>query len=217
MSRTIRRLPTGRRSKKYRNIGYYNRVWHVHTRAAHLLKTPLKPQQQGRHERRHGLWLFTPNRWTYSRPDVYSAYTDLEPRPCKFSIAGPKWVDRVEFESPWVQRLIAQGWTYNSRYESRSTGPEEWDYVLVDLGPDFRDSWVWRRNPDFDTVQHDAYLEWLQAHQLVYRNGHYKGHRSGYAKFMRRDKQADHQVERSRRAADLRKLVAEANVVDDAY
>lgn len=210
MSRTIRRLPTGHRSKKNRYIGYYNPVRSFDTSVANLLRNPPSPPPaRSLTQIRYGLWLKRPRRGYYYQYE-YDYYRDEDYRYFSNSISGPRWVDAEDFHHPDIQFLINNnGWTYDKKTKKKQTGPESWNYETIDLGPDFKKTVVHRLNPNYNEEADDVYREWCRAHRIVVRNGHYKDHHPGYAKFKRREKQADHQVERSRRAAALRKLVAE--------
>jgi hypothetical protein len=208
VSRTVRSLPVGK-SKKYGRIGYYNRVPNFNPLDIHLLRNPLKPQSRGWHEPRYGLYLHKP----YGAEYVPTAWLPAPSRGMKRSNAGPIWVDGWRYHEEKFQHLIRAGWTHEWEYESRRYGPEEWavdNYVRV--GPRFYKHRLWVPNPDWDEDADDAYYNWNRVHEIVCRNGHYKGHRQGYRKWMRRAKQADHQVRRRRLVAELRDLVEEAMI-----
>ncbi len=154
---------------------------------------------------RHGLWLHAPdlpvqdrNRWKskYTEP-----YADDDFRQYDTSYAGPKWVDKADFNTPAVQGLILRGWTFNRKTEHVFRGPNEWNYDYIDRGPDFRDSRVWSINPTFDEDRHERYQEWKAVHTLVCRNGHYKDRRQGRP--IRWNKLNDHRLTRHRAKADL--------------
>ncbi len=211
MSRTVRRLPTGDESKKNRKIGYYNSIRRFHPSAIHLLKAkPPAPQSKGWQVERFGLWLHKPH--SFYDSDPYEYYSIDDPRQYIHSIGGPRWVDAKNFSLKWVEELINRGWTYNTRTERKWIGPEEWDYVYINHGPDFRKQLVWMINPEYDSEVADVYRDWLEVHRIVVRNGHYKDHHPGYAKWHRREKQREHQEERSRQTTEIRKLLRETSI-----